>query len=287
MIADLSQTAMKQKSSRKYKDTLFRTLFREKERAVELCNAVAGTDYPSDAPVILCDTENTLLRRYNDLAFAIEAQLIVMFEHQSTINPNMPLRFLQYIADVLYSWFVGIGEIYRSTVLKIPAPQFYVLYNGKDALRQNVLKLSDAFKIMPTGPSMELTVKILDVNHGSGCEALSKSESLGGYAYLVAQIRGFENKGQNRDRAIKNGISKCINEGVLVDFLRENFEEVAKMLAWEYDQDAEFRIIMEEGMEKGMVRGREETIIETALEMFKDGFSADKISRYVKCPLIG
>ena len=129
-----------------------------------------------------------------------------MYEHQSSINPNMPLRFLSNITDTFYSWFVDMDKIYRSTTLKIPAPQFYVLYNGKEELKNNVLKLSDAFKIKTSGPSLELTVKILDVNYESSNEVLNKSKSLGGYAYLIAQIRHFESIGLKRDAAISKGM---------------------------------------------------------------------------------
>ena len=122
MEISTEQLPIKQKSSHKYKDTLFRTLFSEKSRAIELCNAVAGTNYGNDAAVTIYDMENALLRRYNDLVAAFEDLLIVMYEHQSSINPNMPLRFLSNITDTLYSWFVDMEKIYRSTTLKIPTP---------------------------------------------------------------------------------------------------------------------------------------------------------------------
>ena len=111
MNGDTNKNFIKQKSGHIYKDTLFRTLFREKNRAIELCNAVTGTNYPEDVPITMYNMENTLLKRYNDLAVAIKGQLIVMFEHQSTINPNMPLRSLPYITDALYLNFIDSNEI--------------------------------------------------------------------------------------------------------------------------------------------------------------------------------
>ena len=101
----------KDKTGKQYRDTVFRTLFHDKKRAIELCNDVAGTAYPEDTPVELCslDSSSSLLARYNDVAFAIGNQLIVMCEHQSSINPNMPLRFLPYITDMIYSQCVCHG----------------------------------------------------------------------------------------------------------------------------------------------------------------------------------
>ena len=283
---------VKQKSDAKYKDTLFRTLFRDKEKAIELCNAVAKTNYASDARVVICDLETALLKRYNDLAFAFENEIIVMFEHQSSINPNMPLRFLPYISDTLYSWFIEKDRIYGSTLVKVPTPLFYVLYNGTEKIRHGTLKLSDAFKARHGGPSMELAVKVLDINYGSGHEALARSESLNGYAYLITQIRHFERAGLKRDAAIKKAIQKCIDEKVLADFLKENFEEVADMLTWEYDQAAEFNVIREEGRKEGRkegkkegrAEGKEETKIETVMAMLKKGFDVPLIAEIIKMP---
>ena len=248
----------KQKSTNVVKDTLFRTLFSEKERAIELCNALEGTNYPPDADAMICDLDNSLVRRYNDSALAVEKKLLVFSEQQSRINLNMPLRFLSYTADTLYSWFVDMKKIHQRKVFKIPTPKFYVLYNGTEKLEHDVLRLSDAFQVEGGEFSLELTAKVLNVNHGSGCEALEKSPSLGGYAYLVDLIRRYQESGLSRDKSIKPAIQQCISEGILADFLTENFKEVADMLAYEYTFEDEFEANREEGKEIGIELGREE-----------------------------
>jgi hypothetical protein len=151
------------------------------------------------------------------------------------------------------------------------------LYNGEKKLAYDVLKLSDAFKIKPSGETLELTVKILDVNHGSGCEALEKSESLDGYAYLVARIRAFQNEVHQRDKAIRLAIEECIEQGILTEYLKENFEGVIKMLSWEYDKDVEFDALREESEERSKA--------EAAFNMFKDGVSVDKVALYLNMPV--
>jgi len=116
------------KSTNAVQDTLFRRLFSEKERAIELCNALEGTNYPPDVDAMVCDLNNSLVRRYNDAAVVIERKLLVFSEQQSSINPNMPLRFISYCADTYFSWFVDMQKVYQSTLYKIPTPKFYVLY---------------------------------------------------------------------------------------------------------------------------------------------------------------
>jgi len=264
----------KQKSGNNVKDTLFRMLFSEKARAIELCNALEGTNYPPDTHAMVCNLEDSLLRRYNDAAIAIENKLILFSEHQSSFNPNMPIRLLSYATDVYYTWFVKMKEVYKDQLFKIPAPKFYVLYNGEKKLTKDVLKLSDAFEIEAGAFTLELTAKVLNVNYDSGCEALEKSPSLKGYAYLVELIRQNQKGGLSRDKAIKPAIAQCIEENILADFLQEHFEEVANMLAREYSFEEELEARLEEGMEKGMEKG----VVESAIKFLKKGMSLSEVA---------
>jgi hypothetical protein len=260
-----SKNEVKQKSGNDVKDTLFRKLFSEKERAIELCNALECTNYQSDVNAMVCSLDDSLLRRYNDSAIAIENKLIVFSEHQSSLNPNMPIRMLSYVTDTYYSWFVKMKEIYKEQLFKIPTPKFYVLYNGEKELTQDVLRLSDAFELESGEFTLELTVKVLNVNFGSGCDALEKSPSLKGYSYLVELIRQHQKSGLSRDKAIKPAIKQCIDENILAEFLQENFEEVANMLAREYRIEDEIEARVEEGLEKH--------IVESAKRMLRSGRS--------------
>jgi hypothetical protein len=158
-----------QGTSKQYKDTLFRTLFGDEENFLEMYNAVADDHIPKGTAVTPCQT-SSLLSRFNDLAFRIGEQLVVFCEHQSTINPNMPVRILRYITDILYSSIVDIDELYRSTQVKIPAPVIFVLYNGEKHIENRVLRLSDAYMKADAAnakpdaePALELTAKVVDI----------------------------------------------------------------------------------------------------------------------------
>ena len=263
----------KQKSGSSVNDTVFRKLFSEKERAIELCNALEGTSYPPDADAVICSLEDSLLRRYNDSAIAIENKLLLFSEHQSSINPNMPIRMLSFAAAAYDLWFVKSKEIYKEQLFKLPTPKFYVLYNGEKELAQDVLKLSDAYKLEAGEFSLELTVKVLNVNYKNGCSVLEKSPSLKGYSYLVELIRQSKKNGSSRDRAIQSAIEQCIKEDIIADFLQENFAEVAAMLLREYKIEDEIEARMEEGMEKGLEKG----IVESARKLLATGMPLGRI----------
>jgi len=276
---DAQFLAVAQRSDRKFKDTFFRTLFHEEERALELCNAVDSTDYPKGTPLqFFSQGDKSLTRRNNDLAVVINNQLLSLKDQQGTINPNMPLRFLPFMTDILYTWLKNKKELYKNKLVTIPTPKFYVLYNGKDKLKHDVLKLSDAFRFSDHNFSMELVVKVIDVNYSKDNLILQKSPSLGGYSYLTEQIRKRMNEGAPRDKAIAEAVTHCIEKGILADFLEKHYREVCDMLAWECTIEDELAIREEEGQEKGQEKER----IRMAEEMLADGEDINKIIKYSK-----
>lgn len=150
-----------------YKATVFEMIFREKPALLSLYNAVNGTDYRDPEQLTVNTLQNAIyINIYNDISFLFDARLS-LYEHQSTKNPNMPLRFLVYIAD-LYSVHVKDKNQYGTKLIPLPAPQFLVFYNGTDPEpEEQFLKLSAAFLIPEEEPSLELVVRVLNIN--SGC----------------------------------------------------------------------------------------------------------------------
>jgi hypothetical protein len=123
-IADEEQLEVK-RTSKHYKDTLFRSLFQDEKRFIELYNAIAHENYPDNIEIMPCPI-NPIMAMFNDLAFLVGSKLIVMCEHQSTINPNMPLRFLFYISDILRSLIIDKDNLYRRKLEQIPTPEFFI-----------------------------------------------------------------------------------------------------------------------------------------------------------------
>jgi len=265
-------------TNRQYKDTVFRSLFSDGKEFLELYNAVADDHYPGDTEVVPCPN-NPILARFNDVAFKIGSQIVVFFEQQSTPSKNMPLRLLRYVTDVLYSQIVDLDRLYGSAQVMIPAPKFYVLYNGEQKLQERVIKLSDAFLKNDTEPALELTAKVIDINLGSGESALGRSASLKGYSFLIAEIRRNQSGGMSRDAAITTAIDLCIRRDILKTYLEDHYSEVIKMLNYEYDADAERRVIRQESLQEGRQEGQQEgrqEVIELIENLLKDGLSPDE-----------
>lgn len=252
-------------SNRKYKDTIFRWIFSDKKNRLSLYNAVAGKEYKDPEQLITVTLENAVyMGMKNDLAFVLETGLY-LYEHQSTYNPNIPLRDLFYIASE-YQDLVDEKSLYSSGVQKIPTPKFLVFYNGLDRKVPDrmELRLSDAYENPTEEPDLELKVTMLNINAGHNEELLSNCRVLWEYAQYVARVRKYAAE-LPLDEAVELAITECIQENILADFLQHNRAEVYKVSIFEYDKEkeekklrkAEYEHGHEDGLQQGLERGLE------------------------------
>ena len=253
-------------ANREYKNSVFSLLFSDKKNIIELYNAIGGTEYDLDTEVEINTLEKALyFDRYNDLSFLIDGRFVVLIEHQSTINENMPLRALLYVARV-YEKIIDSISIYSKTLIKIPTPEFYVLYNGDDKYpATQTLKLSDAFKVPKK--FLELEVKVININYEEQPEILEKSHTLRGYSYFVNRVKGFRTQGLSLEEAIPLAIQSCVDEDVLTNFLELHGSEVRNMLYVEFNMEDALKVREAEGK----AEGKAESIVE-AIKNIVDAF---------------
>jgi hypothetical protein len=169
----------------------------------------------------------------------------------------MPLRFLIYISKV-YEKIIDDKSIYKRDLIKIPRPEFIVLYNGVDKYpKEKTLKLSAAFEQagIKKAPELELTVRVLNINKGHNPKLEQKSKSLAGYSEFVAKSREFQKQGYSLKESIKEAVLYCINKGILRDYLKPNASEVVNMLYTEFKLKDAIAVAKEEGEARGEARG--------------------------------
>ena len=242
---------------RSYKDRLFRMVFREKKELLGLYNAVNGTSYTDPEALTVVTLENAIyMNMKNDLAVVMDFYMN-LYEHQSTYNPNIPLRNLHYVARELRSWSNG-RTIYGRQLVKIPTPRFFVFYNGRDMQpERQVLKLSDAFMNPEEDPALELKVVMLNINLGRNKELMEQCHTLLEYAQFVDRLRTCE-KSMGREEAVKHTVDTCIREGILRDFLLKYREEAIEMCIFEYDEEETLRQLGQQSYEEGVAAGIEQ-----------------------------
>ena len=163
---------------RAYKDRIFRMIFKEKRALLALYNAMNDTAYQDPEELVITTLENAIyLGMKNDVSFMICDRLF-LYEHQSTKNPNMPLRNLLYVAD-LYSVLTKDMFLYGELPVAIPEPRFVVFYNGEQKMEERaILRLSDLYRPRTEHPYLELETLVLNINKGYNAELMEKCREL-------------------------------------------------------------------------------------------------------------
>ena len=242
-------------ANRKYKDTVFRMLFTDRDNLLSLYNAVNGSSYEDPDALEIVTLENAIyMGMKNDLAFIVDTGLF-LYEHQSTYNPNMPLRDLFYIAGE-YQKLVDHRSLYASTLQKIPAPSFLVFYNGSERKEDSwVSYLSESYENLTEEPNLELKVITLNINEGHNSQLMEQCQILREYAQYVAKVREYARRTE-LDEAVELAVNDCIQSGILAEFLRKNKSEVIAMSIFEYDKEEEERKLREAEYEAGVEAGK-------------------------------
>lgn len=251
----------RRKVQRQIKDRLFRFLFeKDKEALLQLYNALNGTSYRDASALKIVTIENAVyVVMKNDLAFVM-AGTLNLYEHQSTFNPNMPVRFLVYLAEE-YQRLVEQAEmsIYGTKRVILPTPQCIVFYNGeKEMPEEQSLSLSDAFENKKSRSDVELKVRMLNINYGKNQGLMEKCRILREYAEFVEIAKNYIAEEGIRQEALNMAIDYCIDHDILSEFLKKYRAEVLGMLLEEFDVDKYERTLKAEGMEEGIEIGREE-----------------------------
>ena len=266
-------------ANRKFKDTVFRMLFSDKEALLSLYNAVNNSHYTDSCALEIVTLENAIyMGMKNDLAFILDMNLY-LYEHQSTMNPNIPLRDLFYIAAE-YQKLVDKKSLYSSALQKIPNPHFIVFYNGSTPIDDcYTSRLSDAFYHVTDNPSLELIVTTFNVNAGHNTKLMSHCQILKEYSIYVAKVRSFTEQ-MPLDDAVQKAVTECIQENILADFLRKNQAEVIAMSIFEYDKVEEEKKLRKAEFDAGVEQGLKQASTDTALRLLKTGkFDAKEIAK--------
>ena len=252
------------KENREVKSDVFSMLMENKKYALEVYNALNGSDYEDEKLVEFKTLEKGIsLTIRNDAAFIIDMNLNI-YEHQSTYNPNMPLRSLIYIAEIIKG-IVKNRDLYGRNKVLIPTPKFVIFYNGReDRQPKEVIRLSDLYQKPTDNPELELTCTIYNINPGKFRSLLDNCSVLDEYTAFIEKIREYE--ADEIEAPIESAIEWCIENHILEDFLRTKKSEVLKAMTidmtFEHREEIIRREVAEEAMAKGKAEGKAEDIIE-------------------------
>lgn len=268
-------------ANREHKSTLFIKLFGEnKENALSLYNAVNNSNYTNEEDLTFTTLDDVIYMKFkDDVSFLIDRTLS-LYEHQSTYNPNMPLRGFLYFAALYGQMVKNSEQIYSRNLIKIPAPKYLVFYNGDNKDMPEEMKelyLSDAFDRLVEKGKFEWTATMLNINHGKNKELMTKCEVLKDYTIFVDKVRSYY-RDMPLTEAVDRAVDECVNDGALGRFLDKHRKEVRNMVLTEFDEEKYLKMMREEewaeghatGLKEGHASGLEEGLSKGALENLKD-----------------
>ena len=264
-----------------YRDSVFRSFFNNPTRLLSLCNAILGTNYTNSDDLNINTLEGIFFNKQkNDISCTINNNFLILIEHQTSVNENMPFRCLSYVTELLNNWIKNKHKLYHKELIKFPRPKFFVFYDGdKHEPLQRKMRLSDAFD--GDSDSLELVVTAFNINYGLPQPLLKSCHYLNDYSTLVGKVKEGVRFGLSRRDAISRAVKFCLDNGIMSNYLIEHSEEVFNMLALEWNMNDALQARFEDGYEEGRYEGIEEV----AVNMIRDGEPFDKIIKFTKLSL--
>lgn len=138
------------------------------------------------------------------------------------------------------------------------------------------MKFSDTFIGECDTISLELIVKMINVNYDKGADILEKCRTLREYSMFMHRIRSLKDEYGDLDLAIDTGIRQCFDEGILVEFLRNNRGNIMSFLEVNLTKEECEEIRWQDGYEEG----QKEKMLETASKMKEDNIPVEAIAKY-------
>ena len=281
----MDESKKKNISNTEIKSSAFTAFFSEPENAAQLFSALDGQEV-SPEDITYTTLEGVLfVARKNDMAFTVKNKVLVISEHQSTINYNMPLRSIIYYGRTMEQ-LIPKRYLYREKRIPIPTPEFYVFYNGNAPFpAEDIMRLSDAYLEKTDTPMLELNVKVININLPVNHTLLKKCRPLYEYSWFIQKIKEYMAVEKNLDKALTQTIEDCEREGIMVDFVRKHGSEAVNMLFTQWNMEDALEVRYEEGFEDGFEDGELFALVKLVNQKYQKGKDTSAIAVELEVPL--
>ena len=263
--------------NKQFRNSVFCSYFNEVTRLLSLCNSILDANYSDTEKLHINTLEGIFFdNQKNDISCTLGDNFLVLIEHQTSVNNNMPFRCLSYVAELLNNLVEDKDKLYHKALIQFPNPKFFVLYDGdaKEPL-QKEMRLSEAFG--GDGSTLELVVVAYNINFGLPQPLLERCRYLRDYSTLVGKVKEGIRAGLTRKEAISRAVKFCLDNGLMKGYLEFNSQEVFNMLALQWEQDKAIRASYEDG--------RDDAIELVAVSMLQEGEPIDKIRKFTRLSL--
>jgi len=259
----------------KQRDTMFRHLFKIPSHFIPLLEKCRGENVnltENQITLFDLDTDYAIRPRRNDISFLVDGKIVILVEHQSTINPNMALRLFLYYNELLQLWIKqnNINLYGNKKIESLPLPEFYVVYDGREKLKNNYSTL----RICHNNIVIDVSVKIINIHYNS-LEDTSLGNPLAGYAYFQKVYDENIKLGLSMQESFELARQTCIKNGYLTGHIeKEEFIMFYKDFL-NYDNQVKAEV-----WEEALAEGKAEGVFEIISNMLKRNKSVDDIADF-------
>ena len=213
------------KVKRTVKDSVFSDLFKDKKNLLELYKTLHPEDTDITEDMLSIVTIDNVLtdNLYNDLGLLVRNdKILVLLEAQSTWTVNILPRMLLYVAHSYHEYFEKTEQsLYRSTNVKMPKPELYVIYTGDRGKKPDVISLSNEF-FAGEETCIEVKAKVF---YESG-----SSDIINQYIIFCRVFNKQVKEHGMTGKAISETIRICKDMDILCEYLAQREKEVITIM---------------------------------------------------------
>lgn len=206
----------------------------------------------------------------NDLGILVRDKLIILVEAQSIWTLNILPRTLEYLSEIYNRYIQKTNQnIYGTKKVRLPRPELYVVYTGKNKINKNIISLRKDFFNDETYP-IDVEIKVITLKNATNV--------IKDYIKFTKILDKNNKKLGYTKESIIETIESCVKRKILKDYLNEYKMEVYNIMTSIYDQEyatemygrEQYAEGKEEGIKEGERKGIEKGKISILTDMVKD-----------------
>ena len=273
MVQDDTKQIQEVKAKRTAKNSVFLDLFQDKKYLLKLYKTLHPEDTDATEDTLDIVTIDNILtdNLYNDLGImAGNNKLLLLLEAQSSWTVNILIRILLYLAQSYHEYFERTSQsLYKSTKVKMPKPELYIIYTGNKGRKPNIISLSQEFF---NGADIDIEVKA-KVIYESGTEDIINQYII--FCKVFDEQRKLYGM---TEQAVKETIRICKDRNILKQYLISREKEVVTIMMSLFDDEQIMKTYWKD-MENTLAHKKDR---ETAERMIRKGkISLEEIADYV------
>jgi len=240
-VSDDTKQTQEVKAKRTAKNSVFLDLFQDKKNLLKLYQTLHPEDTDATEDTLDIVTIDNVLtdNLYNDLGImAGNNRLLLLLEAQSSWTVNILIRILLYLAQSYHEYFERTSQsLYKSTKVKMPKPELYIIYTGNKGKKPDIISLSQEFF---DGADIDIEVRAKVIYE-------SDTEDIINQYIIFCKVFDEQRKLYGMtEQTVKETIRICKDRNILREYLISREVEVVTIMMSLFDDEQIMRTYLKD-----------------------------------------